>query len=148
MANARLSVLDQDFYSLLIRHSDDQLRMFALAACQFAVQKAGLKYPAVDHALRTLMEKKPLEAAEVNELGKLVMALDATQKELIDRVHLGRTSALGGKVATGQARAANAVYLAANDDPLYAALEGVYEAYVATEDWPGLKTVLLGTIRK
>jgi hypothetical protein len=61
---------------------------------------------------------------------------------------LGRTSALGGKVATGQARAANAVYLAANDDPLYAALEGVYEAYVATEDWPGLKTVLLGTIRK
>ncbi len=148
MANARLSLLDQDFYSLLTRQSDNQLRLFALAACQFAVQKAGLKYPAVDNALRTLIEKKPLEPAEIDELGKLVMALDATQKEITDRVHLGKTSALGGKIAIGQARAANAVYLAANDDPLYAALEAVYEAYVATEDWPGLKSILLETIRK
>jgi hypothetical protein len=148
MAPARLSVLDQDFYSLLIRQSDDQLRLLALAACQFAVRKAGLKYPAIDNALRTLTDRQPLVPAEADELAKLVMALDATQKEITDRVHLGRTSVLSGKAATCQARAANAVYLAASEDPLYAALEAVYEAYVASEDWPGLKSILLDKLRK
>lgn len=148
MAIVRVSVLDQDFYSLLIRQPDDQLRTLALTACHFAVQKAGLKYPAVDNALRTLTEKKALDPAEVEELGKLVMALDATQKEITDRVHLGKTSVLGEKVATSQARAANAVYVAANEDALFAALEAVYEAYIATEDWPTLKSILLDKLQK
>jgi hypothetical protein len=148
MANARLSALDRDFYSLLIQQSDDHLRLLALTACQIAVQKAGLKYPAIDNALRTLIERKPLDSSEVAELGKLVMALDATQKELNDRVTLGKTSALGGRQATSQARAANAVYLAANEDPLYAALEAVYEAHIATDDWPALKSALLDKLQK
>ena len=148
MANVRLSELDQDFYSSLIRQSDDQLRSLALTACQFAIQKVGLKYPAVNNALETLADRKPLDPSEVTELGILVKALDATQKELNDRVTLGRTSALGGRVAKSQARAANAVYLAASEDPLYAALEAVYEAYVATEDWPALKSALLDKNKK
>jgi hypothetical protein len=148
MANVRLSALDRDFYSLLIRQSDDKLRSLALTACQFAVQKVGLKYPVIDHALRTLTDRKPLDPSQVGELGKLVMALDATQKEINDRVTLGKTSALGGKIATDQARAANAVYLAANGDPLYAALEAIYEAYIATEDWATLKSVLLEKLQK
>jgi hypothetical protein len=148
MANVRLSSLDRDFYSLLIRQSDDKLRSLALTACQFAVQKVSLKYPVVDHALRTLTSRKPLDPSQVNELGKLVMALDATQKEINDRITLGKTSPLGGKIATGQARAANAVYLASNEDPLYAALEAIYEAYIATEDWPTLKAALLEKLHK
>jgi hypothetical protein len=148
MAPVRLSALDQDFYRLLLRQSDDRLRLTALTACQFAVQKVGLKYPAIENALRTMSERKPLDTAEAAELGKLVMALDATQKELNDRVTLGKTSALGGKLATCQARAANAVYLAANDDPLYAALEAVYEAHIATEDWPALKIILMEKLRE
>jgi hypothetical protein len=148
MADVRLSALDRDFYSLLIRQSDDKLCLLALTACQFAVQKVGLKYPVVDHALRTLTGRKPLDPSQVDELGKLVMALDATQKEINDRVTLGKTSPLGGKIATGQARAANAVYLAANEDPLYAALEGIYEAYIATGDWPTLKSALLEKLQK
>jgi hypothetical protein len=148
MATVRLSTLDKDFYSLLIRQSDDHLRLLALTACQLAVQKVGLKYPAIENALRTMTDRKPLDSSEVAELGNLVMALDATQKELNDRVTLGKTSALSGRVATGQARAANAVYLAANEDPLYAALEAVYEAYIATEDWPALKSTLLGKLQK
>jgi hypothetical protein len=148
MPNLRLSSLDRDFYSLLIRQSDDHLRLLALTACQLAVQKVGLKYPAIENALRTMTERKPLDSSEVAELGKLVMALDSTQKELKDRVTLGKTSALGGRVATSQARATNAVYLAANKDPLYAALEAIYEAYIATEDWPTLKSALLGKLLK
>jgi len=148
MADVRLSALDRDFYSLLIRQSDDKLCLLALTACQFAVQKVGLKYPVVDHALRTLTGRKPLDPSQVDELGKLVMALDATQKEINDRITLGKTSPLGGKIATGQARAANAVYLAANEDPLYAVLEGIYEAYIATGDWPTLKSALLEKLQK
>jgi hypothetical protein len=148
MANIRLSGLDQNFYSLLIRQSDDQLRLLALTACQFAVQRVSLKYPAIENALHALTSRKPLDTSETEELGKLVMALDATQKEAADRVKLGKTSALGSRVATGQARAANAVYLAANEDPLYAALESVYEAYIATEDWPALKSALEEKLKK
>jgi hypothetical protein len=148
MANVRLSALDQDFYNLLIRQSDDKLRTLALTACQYAVQKVGLRYPGIDNALRKLADRKPLDPPEVGELGKLVMALDATQREIINRVQLGKTSALGGKAAVGQARAANAVYIAANEDPLYAALEAIYEAYMATEDWPALKSTLLGKLKK
>jgi hypothetical protein len=146
MTNVRLSTLDQDFYHLLLRQSDDHLRLLALTACRFAVQKVGLKYPAIENVLRTMSDGKPLDPTEAAELGKLVMALDATQRELSNRVTLGKTSALGGRVATGQARAANAVYLAANKDPLYAALEAIYESYIATEDWPALKSILLGKL--
>ena len=148
MANVRLSALDQDFYNLLIRQSDDKLRTLALTACQYAVQKAGLKYPVIDSALQTLTDRRALDPSEVRELGKLVMALDAVEREIIDRVKLGKTSALGGKVALSQARAANAVYLAANEDPLYAAMEAVYEAYMSTEDWPALKSILLDKLKK
>jgi hypothetical protein len=148
MANVRLSSLDQDFYSLLIRQSDDDLRLLSLAACRLAVQKVGLKYPAIENILRTMTDRKPLDAAEVAELRKLVSALVEIEREAIDRVKLGKTSALDGKTALSQARAANAVFLAANDDPLYAALEAIYEAYKATEDWPTLKSALLEKLRK
>ncbi|HEY5118040.1 MAG TPA: hypothetical protein VII90_01170 [Anaerolineales bacterium] len=148
MANVRLSALDRDFYSLLLRQTDDKLRSLALTACQVAVQKVSLKYPVVDDALRTLTNRKPLDPSQVDDLGKLVMALDATRKEINDRITLGKTSPLGGKIATGQARAANAVYLTANEDPFYAALEAIYEAYIATEDWPALKSALLEKFQK
>ncbi len=148
MPSVRLSDLDRDFYLLLIRQSDDQLRLLALTASQLAVQKIGLKYPAIDAVLQSMTERKPPDGAVVAELGKLVMALDATQKELNDRVTLGKTSALGGKLATSQARAANAAYLATSEDPLYAALEAIYEAYIAIGDWPALKSALLGTLRE
>jgi hypothetical protein len=148
MPSDRLSGLDRDFYLLLIRQSDDRLRLLALAASQLAVQKIGLKYPAIDAALQAMTERKPLDGPAVAELGKLVMALDATQKELNDRVTLGKTSALGGKLATSQARAANAVYLATSEDPLYAALEAIYEVYIAIGDWPALKSTLLGTLQE
>jgi hypothetical protein len=148
MGKARLSTLDQEFYSVLLRLPDDQLRLLTLTACQFAVQKVGLKYPAIDIALQALTDRKPLDTSEATELGKLVMALDGTQKELNDRVTLGKTSALGGRIAKNQARAANAVFMATNADPLYAALEAIYEASIATEDWPTLKSTLLGKLQK
>jgi hypothetical protein len=147
MANARLSTLDRDFYQLLIRQSDDRLRLLALTACQNAVQKIGLKYPVIDAALRMMTDQKPLDNATVAELRKLVSALVEIEREAIDRVKLGKTSALDGKLLTRQAQAANAVYLAASDDPLYAALEAVYEAYCATEDWPALKSALQAKLR-
>ena len=149
MANVRLSALDRDFYSLLIRQSDETLRALALAACKYAVEKVGLKYPAIDTILRSLTDRKPLDPAEFSELGKLVAALDAIQRDILEREKLGRKTAQERKVASSQARAVNAVYLvAANEDPLYAALEAIYEAYVATDDWPALKSALLVKIQK
>lgn len=144
MANARLSSLDNDFYSRLIRESDDTLRQMALAACHYAVEKSNLKYPAILAALKAMTDKKSLTAAEMTEMGKLVMALDSfhIQTDIRDRDKTGKTDTLSAKMALFQARAANAVFMASNPDPLFAALEAIYEAYLATGDWPALKSIL------
>jgi hypothetical protein len=144
MANARLSSLDNDFYSRLLRESDDTLRRMALAACRHAVEKSKLKYPAILAALEAMTGKKPLSQAELAELGKLVAALDAFHigTDIRDRDKHGKTDTVSAKLAMFQARAANAVFMATNSDPLFAALEAIYEAYLATGDWPELKTIL------
>ncbi|MGB7538282.1 MAG: hypothetical protein WBM17_07060 [Anaerolineales bacterium] len=144
MANARLSSLDNEFYSRLLRESDDSLRRLALVACRYAVEKSDLKYPAILNTLVAMTDDKPLSPSEVKELGKLVAALDAFHigTDIRDRDKHGKTDTLSAKAAMFQAHAASAVFMATNPDALFAAVEGIYEAYLATGDWPALKTVL------
>jgi hypothetical protein len=144
MAVARLSSLDNEFYSRLIREKDEVLRRMAVAACQYAVEKSNLQYPAILSALKAMNEKKPLSPAEHGELRKLVAALDAFHigTGIRDRDRTGKTDTLSAKTAMFQARAANSVFMASNTDPLLAALEAIYEAYLATGDWPELKAVI------
>jgi hypothetical protein len=144
MANARLSGLDNEFYSRLLRESDDSLRRLALVACRYAVEKTALQYPAILNALKAMTGDKPLSPSEVAEMGKLVAALDAFHigTDIRDRDRTGKTNTLSAKAAMFQAHAASAVFMAANADALFAAMEGIYEAYLATGDWPGLKAVL------
>jgi hypothetical protein len=144
MAGARLSTLDSEFYSRLLRESDDALRRMALAACRYAVEKSNLKYPAILNAVTSMTEHKALSPAEHAELAKLVAALDAFHigTDIRDRDKHGKTDTLSAKAAMFQARAANAVFMASNPDPLFAALEAIYESYLATGDWPALKTIL------
>lgn len=144
MANARLSSLDNEFYSRLLRESDETLREMAVAASRYAVEKSSLKYPAILAALKAMTEGKPLSVIEVSEMGKLVATLDAVHitTDIRDRDKTGKTDTLTAKAALFQARAANAVFMATNSDPLFAALEAIYEAYLATGDWPALKAIL------
>ena len=144
MANARLSTLDNDFYNRLIRESDGTLREMALAACRYAVEKSNLRYPAILAALKAMADKKPMSPAELSELGKLVAALDASHitTDNRDRDKTGKTDTLSARSALFHARAANAVFMAYNPDPLFAAMEAIFEAYLATGDWPALKAVL------
>ena len=144
MANARISSLDNDFYTQLLRESDDGLRRMALAACRYAVEKSNLQYPAILNALKAMTDDKPLSQSEIAEMGKLVAALDAFHigTDIRDRDKHGKTDTLSAKAAMFQAHAASAVFMAANSDPLFAALEAIYEAYLATGDWPALKTIL------
>jgi hypothetical protein len=144
MANARLSSLDKEFYSRLMRESDDSLRRLAVVACRYAVEKSDLKYPAILNALKAMTDQKPLTQAEGAELGKLVAALDAFHigTDIRDRDKTGKTDTLSAKAAMFQAHAASAVFMAANLDPLFAAMEAIYEAYLATSDWQALKAAL------
>jgi hypothetical protein len=144
MADARLSTLDNEFYTRLIRESDGALRRMALKACRFAVEKSDLKYPAILNALNSMTDNRTLSAAEHTELRKLVAALDAFHigTDIRDRDRHGKTDTLSARTAMFQARAANAVFMASNPDPLFAAMEAIYEAYLATGDWTALKAVL------
>jgi ribonucleotide monophosphatase NagD (HAD superfamily) len=145
MATARLSELDKEFYNRLIRESDDVLRAMAVKACAYAVGKSSVKYPVILAALKTMKEGKPLSAAQKSEMGKLVATLDAVRitTDIRSRDKTGKTDTLSARTALFQARAANAVFMATNPDPLFAALEAVYEAYLATGDWPALKAALI-----
>jgi hypothetical protein len=144
MPTARLSALDSEFYHRLIRESDETLREMGLAACRYAVEKTRMNYPAILAALKSMMDKKPLSEKEISEMGKLVAALDIAHitTDIRDRDATGKTDTLAGQAAMFQARAANAVFLASNSDPLFAAMEAIYEAYRATGDWPALKAML------
>jgi hypothetical protein len=77
-------------------------------------------------------------------MGKLTATLDAVRitTDIRSRDRAGKTDTLSGRNALFQAKAANAVFMASNPDPLFAALEAIYEAYLATGDWPALKAVL------
>jgi hypothetical protein len=144
MATARLSALDNAFYATLMRQDDDTLRKLAVRACTYAVEKSNLKYPAILAALRVMQSEKPLSVIEKTEMGKLVAALDLAHitTDIRDRDQTGKTDTLTGKLALFQARAANAVFMASNPDPLFAALEAIYESYLATGDWNALKAAL------
>jgi hypothetical protein len=141
---ARISALDPEFYARLIRESDANLRAMALKACTFAVEKTGLKYPAILAAHKTMLEGKELSVTQKREMGKLTATLDAVRitTDIRSRDRAGKTDTLSGRNALFQAKAANAVFMASNPDPLFAALEAIYEAYLATGDWPALKAVL------
>jgi hypothetical protein len=148
MAEIRLSLLDKDFYSSLLKEDDLTLRRAAYAAGQFAVTRNNLKYPILESALGLLMANKPLPPDVIADLGKLVISLDNIQVDMKERVKLGRKTEAEWKISFTQARAANAVFHAANEDPLYAALESIYEAYMATDDWPALKKVVAAALGK
>ncbi|MBN1440456.1 MAG: hypothetical protein JW929_13690 [Anaerolineales bacterium] len=145
MANARLSALDQEFYNSLLREPDESLRRMTLNACRYAVEKSNLEYPAILNALAAMTEQRALSAEERAELAKLKAALDAFHigTDIRDRDKTGKTDTLSAKTAMFQAHAASAVFMANNSDPLLAALEAVFEAYLATGDWHALKAVLL-----
>jgi hypothetical protein len=147
MPEQRLSALDKEFYSSLLREGDPALRRAAMAAARYAVEKVKIHYPAVDTVIALMEKGQPLPEAEVRELGRLVINLDNIQLDLRQRVKLGKKTEAEWKAANLQARAANAVFQAANQDPLNAALESIYEAYIATEDWPALSAYIDSAIR-
>jgi hypothetical protein len=147
MPEKRLSTLDKDFYTSLLREDDPALRRAALAAARYAVEKTKMHYPAVEAVLKLLHKGHPLPETEVRELGKLVINLDNIQVDLRERVKLGKKTEAEWRIAFVQARVANAVFQAANVDPLNAALESIYEAYSATEDWPALVAFIDAAIR-
>jgi len=147
MPEQRLSVLDKEFYSSLLREEDPSLRRAALAAAQYATKMIKTPYPAVGTVLALLQKGHPLPGPEVRELGKLVINLENIQVDLRERVKLGRKTEAEWKAAYILARSANAVFQAANDDPLNAALESIYQAYAATEDWPALRNVIEAAIK-
>jgi hypothetical protein len=139
MPEVGLSLLDKGFYSSLLRENDAALRRAAYAAARYAAERNHIKYPAVEGVLALLKAGQPMSSRDVSALGRLVINLDNIQVDLKERVKLGRKTEAEWKAAFFQARSANAVFQAANEDPLLAAIESIYEAYAATEDWPALK---------
>jgi hypothetical protein len=148
MAEGRLSNLDPELFSRLTRVPDEMLRRLALAACRYAVQTAALEYPIIHAAIRSLSEEKTLTPEEFTELRQLVMALDAIQVDTRNREQLKQKTPQESKKAASQARAANTVFIAVNEDPVIAALDSIYAAYQTSEDWPSLKKILNEVLEK
>jgi hypothetical protein len=148
MAEVRLSHLDKEFYSSLLREDDAALRRAAYAAAKYATEKNHIKYPAVAGVLALLKTGQPIASRDVAELGRLVINLDNIQVDLKERVKLGRKTETEWKAAFFQARTANAVFQAVNEDPLLAAIESIYEAHAATEDWPALKGTITEALER
>jgi hypothetical protein len=148
MAEGKLSTLDPELFSRLTRAPDETLRRLAVAACRYAVQSAGLKYLIVDAAIQSLTEQKVLTQEQYSELRQLVMALDAIQVDTRSREQLKQKKPEDTKRAASQARAANTVFIAINEDPVIASLDSIYAAYQTSNDWPSLKKILMDVLEK
>ena len=137
--DSRLDQLAPDLAAVLHAADDRRLRRAAEVACSLALAASGLREPRADAAFDRLRAGSVGDSSERNELWKLAEWLDGVQRHLDqafgpDDQRRRRTFAM--------ARAATAVWVALAADPLYAALECLYEAYHAGVELEMLRSVV------
>lgn len=129
----RLETISPSLAEKLARASAEQRRSLVLAACELAVQRAGLDSEEVNLALASMQQRLPIAAEQVAKIAALVKRLDERYFTLQEDADEGRASPADYLVPFSQARAASAAAYALKDDSLAAGMEAIYEAAVATD---------------
>lgn len=129
----RLETISPSLAEKLARASAEQRRRLVLAACELAVQRAGLDSEEVNAALASMQQRVPIPSEQVAKIAALVERLDERYFTLQEAVDEGRASPDDYLVPFSQARAASATVYALKDDSLDAGMEAIYEAAVATD---------------
>jgi hypothetical protein len=140
MMPSRLDSLDRALCARLASADPEDQRMAASAAVVLAAEVTHLSGDGVEEALAAVRECRP-EPGLRARMEDLAESLDEQAFEIQDRIDGGDATHDGYVVAFAHARAASAIHFALSDDPLEAAIEGVYEAYAAVGNLEEIRTV-------
>jgi len=142
MTENRLELLDRDLSTLLKKASVSQQRNAALIASKFATKRTSLNNPIVAQALKAIELGNYSDESLREKIESLVNQLDEIQWDLQDKMEEGEIDISTYLAAFQQARAANSLYFALDDNALIAANESIYEADAATDDLATLKQLI------
>jgi hypothetical protein len=147
MVEDRLTLIAPDLSKKLRQAQPDTLRKVLLSVCRFALDRAKLTHPTVENVLLSLENGKALDSSSRQKLKTLAESLDERYFELDAAFQedstVDRTAALA---AFRQARAVNAICLAADDNVVQSAPECLYEANAAIGDIETLKKLVAAYI--
>jgi hypothetical protein len=134
--------LDSEFPGLvheLEGATADEQRAAALAAAQMAIMRTQLR----DHRLNTAAAANRFgDCAEREAVSALTDELDEVAWTIQARVHHGMAAEEEYSRAFRKARAASALFFALDENPLNAAIQGLYEAHHAIGDGEALREML------
>ncbi|MGW4929146.1 hypothetical protein ACWEOH_08340 [Agromyces sp. NPDC004153] len=138
----RLETIAPDLVALIDRRDDIGRREAALIACRVAISRTGLSNLSVEALLGAIERGDVGETSSRRAVNVVVDALDGIQWELHDRLDEGTATTAEHLAAFARARAASAVYFAADSDARVAAMEALYEANAAIDDLDSLRSAL------
>jgi len=142
VSSNRLSLIDPEFSAFLRQRTDLELRSVALAACQFALERTGLRDPLINTGLEALTNHNYGDLLLRSKVEVLVESLDEVQWNLQDAMKEGKANRIDYEAAFQQARAAHTLYFALDSDAFLAAIDSLYEANAATGNPSKLSTDL------
>jgi hypothetical protein len=127
---------DPELYRQICAATDEQRRRAAAAVARWAVNRVGLKHPALDRALSHLRSGSPAGPAVASAVEKLVEDLDLEYENTGEQERAGASPHVS---AFELARAASSVSFALSGD----AAQAAYEAMFATDDRLKARAVVL-----
>jgi hypothetical protein len=133
---ARLDSTAPDLVRRLECASSRELREISARVVGAALRKTDLHEPRIGAALAALRASRFGESAALAALSQLESELDNLAWDEQERMWRGTATEDAYHRAFARARAVSALRFALEPDPLWAALDGVYEAIAATD--PGV----------
>lgn len=130
----RLETLAPELVKRLSQASPAKQRAAAIAASEFAIEKADVQHAAVDEARETLRTAGGMSAAQQAAVEALVSILDNEYFDLQEAADEGRATTEDYLRKFAQARAVSALLFASKGDPFEASTEAIYEAAAAIDD--------------
>jgi hypothetical protein len=125
----RLNTVAPDLEANVLAMTPDRRRATAWSAARWALGMVQLSHPAIEKALLT---------GQADTLASTVEELDERYFILQESKDSGRASEEDVLRAFAVARAVSALEFAMRDEPL----EAIYEAGMATDDWPALRSLV------
>jgi len=142
----RLETLAPGLVATLRNSSSAIQRAASLAACECAVRQLQIDHPLVLAAIDELRATGMLSTAERAKVDKLAAQLDDTYLAMQEAEEQSLLANGQHTRVFRQARAVASVAFAGDQDSLYGALEGIYEAIVAARDKDEIISIVRATL--
>lgn len=137
----RLDLISPELLLRLGKASKEQLREIVHSVCRLVVERTGLENEIIDEVMEILDSGSQNNDSLRVSINNFVEALDEKQWNLQELVEIGQAKKSDYFSAFSRARAANALYYALDQDPLFSAAEVIYEANAALDDLTIVETL-------